>query len=287
MNIHKSIVLQVDYNNKGYFMSTPIGTTTGSSSCSHLEDKKYLMSEKKRTSHFRYVPIAIGGVSIFQILLHINATASFNRHLRFEPTKRLELWRYVTYMFVHDDWSHLVLNVFIQCVFATLLELNQGRLKILTIYILGGLNGVLGAACLHPDLIVGASAGGYALLSANMADLILNFETIPYKIYRTISICILILFDIIYDVTHVAVKQEPLVSWQAHFFGGLTGILLGFVVFNSEEYCKLRRIYFWIGSIFYLMLLLCFIVLLVQIERCPQNDQHRTHSGRKYFIYLC
>lgn len=94
-------------------------------------------------------------------------------------------------MLVHDGWSHLALNVVMQCIFATLLELSQvgkcncqrkvkngafglqGRLRVLTIYFPGGVTGILGAACLHPDLVVGASAGGYSLLLSNVADLVL------------------------------------------------------------------------------------------------------------------
>lgn len=49
----------------------------------------------------------------------------------------------------------------------------QGRFRVLAVYFLGGISGVLGAACLHPDLVVGASAGGYSLLLSNVADLML------------------------------------------------------------------------------------------------------------------
>lgn len=54
-----------------------------------------------------------------------------------------------------------------------------------------------------------------------------NYETINYKLYRSISICTLVLFDILYDIVHVCTKKEPQVSWQAHFFGGISGIFLG------------------------------------------------------------
>lgn len=76
-------------------------------------------------------------------------------------------------MLVHDDWYHLMLNVVIQCIFAVLLEKRQGHLRVLILYFLGGFTGVLGAACVHPDLVIGASAGVYALLISNVSDIIL------------------------------------------------------------------------------------------------------------------
>lgn len=184
-------------------------------------------SRKIKWYHYNKLPVAIMSVSLCQIIFHVSSTLALNKLLRFEPTRRLELWRYITYMLVHDDWSHLALNVIIQCIFAALLEFNQGRFRVLAVYFLGGISGVLGAACLHPDLVVGASAGGYSLLLSNVADLMLNYETINYKLYRSISICTLVLFDILYDIVHVCTKKEPQVSWQAHFFGGISGIFLG------------------------------------------------------------
>nr|XP_023028435.1 inositol-3-phosphate synthase-like [Leptinotarsa decemlineata] len=77
-------------------------------------------------------------------------------------------------MLVHDDWYHLMLNVVIQCIFAILLEKRQGHLRVVILYILGGITGVLGASCIHPDLVIGASAGVYALLISNIADIVLK-----------------------------------------------------------------------------------------------------------------
>jgi len=54
-----------------------------------------------------------------------------------------------------------------------------------------------------------------------------NYETINYILYQATSICTLVLFDILNDIVHVCTKKEPQVSWQAHFFGGISGIFLG------------------------------------------------------------
>jgi len=252
-------------------------------SFNHHKPTKTILKDQKVTWHdFRYAPIAIVAVSAFQIVFHIYSTPQLNKYLRFEPSKRTDLWRYVTYMLVHDDWSHLALNIVIQCIFAALLEINQGRLKVLAIYFLGGITGVLGAACLHPDLVVGASAGGYALLLSNVADLMLNFETINYKLYRSVSIATLVLFDVVYDIVHVSSKKEPQISWQAHFFGGLTGMFLGMVLFKCEKPQKVTKTVFWLGLIFYLIFVVSFISLTIQIGKCTPGNLIRYK-----YTYLC
>lgn len=110
---------------------------------------------------------------LFQIILHIFANKSLREQLRFEPRKQYESWRFITYMLVHDDWIHLGLNIIMQCLFALFLEHRQGSLRVLLLYSLAGITGVLGAACVHPDLVIGASAGVYALLISNFADILL------------------------------------------------------------------------------------------------------------------
>lgn len=95
------------------------------------------------------------------------------KSLRFDPNNQFELWRFVTYIFLHGSWYHLILNVIIQCIFAWYLEKQQGNFRVSLIYVLSGITGALGAACVLPDLIVGASAGVYALLISHIAHIIL------------------------------------------------------------------------------------------------------------------
>ncbi|XP_072388673.1 protein rhomboid isoform X2 [Diabrotica undecimpunctata] len=150
-------------------------TTPGSS----IDEEKclvpYQISPQFRKKWIRWenTPFGILAISFIQLLIHIFATASLRKALRFEPDKRIELWRFFTYMLIHDGWYHFMLNIVIQCIFAVLLEKRQGHLRVLILYFLGGFTGVLGASCVHPDLVIGASAGVYALLISNIPDIIL------------------------------------------------------------------------------------------------------------------
>lgn len=95
------------------------------------------------------------------------------KSLRFDPNNQFELWRFFTYIFLHGSWHHLILNVLIQCLFAWYLEKHQGNARVGLLYIISGVIGALGAACVLPDLIIGASAGVYALLISQIAHIIL------------------------------------------------------------------------------------------------------------------
>lgn len=76
-------------------------------------------------------------------------------------------------MLLHEDDVHLTLNLFLQCTFAFFLEKKQGRLKVGIVYLVGGITGVLGAFCINPGILIGASAGVYSLLISLVADLYL------------------------------------------------------------------------------------------------------------------
>ncbi|KAG5892709.1 hypothetical protein JTB14_002834 [Gonioctena quinquepunctata] len=267
---------------------------------SSVDEEKYLVpyqirpKVKKKWYSLENLPFAILGVSFIQILFHAFATNHIQKFLRFEPSKRIEIWRFVTYMLVHDDWYHLILNVVIQCIFAILLEKRQGRLRVLVLYLLGGVTGVLGASCVHPDLVIGASAGVYALLISNISDIILNFQNVKYKIYRGSSIAVLVIFDVVYNIVHVYAKKEPVISWEAHFVGGAAGLLLGLVIFRSHEnaaeaskFVGINRALLWTGLILYSIVVISFVIISVQIKKCtPTNviDVKLISVGRKIFF---
>ena len=99
------------------------------------------------------------------------------------------MWRFLTYQFVHVNAQHLISNMVMQLFLGVPLELSQsgwlGTLKLLTLYTSGVLYGsVLGTLLPHPTKrLAGASAGVYALISAHLASLILNWKE-DGKVFR-------------------------------------------------------------------------------------------------------
>ncbi|CAH1154286.1 unnamed protein product [Phaedon cochleariae] len=269
--------------------STP--STPGSS----VDEEKYLVPYrirprvKKKWLRIENVPIATIAVTIIQIAFHIFSTPSVEKHLRFEPSKRTQIWRFLTYMLVHDDWYHLLLNVVIQCIFAILLEKRQGRFRVLVLYFLGGVTGVMGASCVHPNMVIGASAGVYALLISNIADIVLNSTAVRFKIYRVCSIGVLVLFDVIYNIVHIYARKEPVISWEAHVVGGISGLLIGFLIFKSdcqtEKLSERKTIFnaiFWTSLVLYCTMLIGLVLVSVQIKKCtPASDIYVK------YVYFC
>lgn len=80
-------------------------------------------------------------------------------------------WQFVTYMFVHGSWSHIIFNMFALFVFGMQVERSIGTKEFILFYILCGLlSGLLSEAAYWflgwNVLLMGASGAIYALLLA-------------------------------------------------------------------------------------------------------------------------
>ncbi|KAJ8949221.1 hypothetical protein NQ314_008281 [Rhamnusium bicolor] len=80
--------------------------------------------------------------------------------------------------------------------------------------------------------------------------------------------------------------KEPLISWEAHFVGGLAGLFLGLVFFksnqNQNKTTKINNVLFWTGLILYFALMISFVILTIQIKKCtPVNTIHVR------YVYFC
>ncbi len=68
----------------------------------------------------------------------------------FNPRRRRELWRFITYIVVHAGWQHLLINVFLQLLVGLPLEMSNGSLRVGTVYMSGALFGSLGVSAILP-----------------------------------------------------------------------------------------------------------------------------------------
>lgn len=91
---------------------------------------------------------------------------------------------------------------------------------------------------LEPELyVMGASGGVYALLISQLANILLNFKELPYKLHRAVAVAVLALADIAASLYHYFSLGNvcPRISWAAHSSGALAGFLLGLVLFKSSK----------------------------------------------------
>lgn len=106
--------------------------------------------------------------------MYMFATKDVRNLLIYNPRRKCDLWRFLTYMILHNDCTHLSLNVIIQFFLASPLEYEQGHVRTIAIYLGGGLAGSLGASIFDKEsMLVGASGGIYALLISHIAHIIL------------------------------------------------------------------------------------------------------------------
>lgn len=182
-------------------------------------------------------------------------------------------------MLLHDSWFHLSLNVIIQCLFAAALEKKQGHGRVGALYLGGGALGALGASCIRPDLVIGASAGVYALLTSHISHVLLNFQTIKYKIYRCVSVLIIVASDIAYNLGHFYFKGQPIISWGAHAIGAITGFILGLVLYKNIDNNSMKKslpknnsILFWIGIILFSVLITTLSFIAIEIKKCTPPE---------------
>ncbi|EDW30100.1 GL22508 [Drosophila persimilis] len=80
--------------------------------------------------------------------------------LVYRPDRRLQVWRFFSYMFLHANWFHLGFNIIIQLFFGIPLEVMHGTGRIGVIYLAGVFAGSLGTSVVDSEVfLVGASGG--------------------------------------------------------------------------------------------------------------------------------
>ncbi|XP_035775346.1 protein rhomboid-like [Anopheles albimanus] len=180
------------------------------------------------------VPWSLLFVSALQITVFTIKNDTIYWALIFSPLKQHQIWRFVTYTFLHAGCVHLVLNIIIQLLVAFPLETEQGHRRVLLVYFTGVLAGGLGASVFEPTLMVGASAGVYCLLMSHIPHIIMNFRALSYRYYRLLAVLVLCISDVLYSIRHCLTKGnlQPRIGVAAHVSGALCGLVIGFVFFR-------------------------------------------------------
>ncbi|CAG0916631.1 unnamed protein product [Notodromas monacha] len=123
--------------------------------------------------------------------------------LIYDPTKRYQAWRFLSYMLVHAGWTHIIFNVLIQVVLGLPLEMVHHWWRILLIYCVGVICGSLGTSITDPNVyLVGASAGVYAIMAAHLSAVILNWSEMDFGWFRLVFFFVLTGIDVGVAVYH-------------------------------------------------------------------------------------
>jgi membrane associated rhomboid family serine protease len=92
----------------------------------------------------------------------------------YNPWRRQEAWRFITYMFVHVGVMHILMNLIVQIFLGVALELVHCWWRVLLVYLAGVFAGSMGTSLSNPFIyLAGASGGVYALITAHIATIIM------------------------------------------------------------------------------------------------------------------
>nr|CAB3265566.1 rhomboid-related protein 2 [Phallusia mammillata] len=172
--------------------------------------------------------------------------------LIFDPSKRQEVWRFFTYMFLHAGLEHILFNLLIQLLLGIPLEMVHGGLRVGAIYIAGVVGGSLASSVFDPYTpLVGASGGVYALFSAQLANVILNGDVMHKlsSLLRTIFVLLVLCGDFGYSIYRrfQTTSSGARVSFVAHVAGAIAGLTVGLMVLYNFKKNLRDKILFWIA----------------------------------------
>ncbi|KAL7061123.1 hypothetical protein AAHC03_09087 [Spirometra sp. Aus1] len=223
------------------------------------------------------ITVAQIAVFVYYALLHAldnnpynDVTASsgvpYNSPLIYLPTKRYECWRFVSYMFIHNGYIHLVFNCLLQLVLGTLLELVHKFWRVGIVYLLGVLAGSLAHSVSDPFVaLAGASGGCYALIGAHVASIIINWQTMqagwlknPVNFLSSGAVRLFLIILLAGGDTALAIysrfsnpDQATQIGFVAHLGGFIAGVLVGVPVLRNLEVERWEKVCFWICIFLY------------------------------------
>ncbi|XP_050092933.1 protein rhomboid-like [Anopheles aquasalis] len=174
----------------------------------------------------------------------------------YNPNLRYEVWRFLTYMFVHTGLMHLIINLVFQIFLGVALELVHCWWRVTLVYLAGVVAGSIGTSLFTPRVfLAGASGGVYALITAHIATIIMNWSQMQYAIlqlYVFLAFCITDLGTSIYNSIHDPFNK---VGYVAHASGALAGFFVGIGVLRNLKVVPWERKLWWCAVTIYFMLM--------------------------------
>lgn len=199
----------------------------------------------------------------------------------YNPHKRYQAWRYITYMFVHVGYVfhfvlplsivcirriknfipnrvfHLVVNLLVQIMLGIPLEMVHKWWRVLIIYLAGVVAGSLGTSVSDPRVyLAGASGGVYALITAHVATILMNWSQMEFAVLQLLVFLVVTSADIgqaIYNRYVLATDDQ--VGYVAHFAGAIAGLLVGINVLRNLEVKTWEKVVWWASIITYTALM--------------------------------
>ncbi|TDG47361.1 hypothetical protein AWZ03_006220 [Drosophila navojoa] len=248
--------------------TTAAGAANTATTCNMppMETDELMMLKFEHRKHWPWfiLMISVIEIAIFAYDRYTMPAQSFGQPvpipsdsvLVYRPDRRLEVWRFFSYMFLHANWFHLGFNIIIQLFFGVPLEVMHGTARIGVIYLAGVFAGSLGTSVVDSEVfLVGASGGVYALLAAHLANITLNYAHMKSASTQLGSVVIFVSCDLGYALytqyfdgaATPAFAKGPQVSYIAHLTGALAGLTIGFLVLKNFGHREYEQLIWWLA----------------------------------------
>ncbi|CAL4122434.1 unnamed protein product, partial [Meganyctiphanes norvegica] len=221
--------------------------------------------------------------------METNQPAPIYSPLTYNPQRRYEAWRYITYALIHSGYMHLVNNLIMQVVLGTLLELVHKWWRVMLVYFAGVAAGSLATSVTSPSTyLAGASGGVYAIVYAYIGNLILNWSEMFLPWIQVIVLAVLMSFDVGFAIwdTYFA-EQVSSTGHMAHLGGALAGILVGVNVLRNLKREPWERYCWWIAFVIFVILMGTGIILNIVLpvpDFYPKSDFSAMSKAREDFF---
>lgn len=198
---------------------------------------------------YRHPPFFITFISIFELFVFVfyalrieepislTGPVPFKSKLIYNPYRRYEVWRYLTYTLIHAGYWHITFNLLIQLAVGVPLEVVHGFTPLFVIYFGGVIGGALGNSIADShSYLAGASSGCYALIAAHLSNLILNWSEMKNPCIKLLALLTFTCTDFgtaVYERHFKVGKVAYRTSYGGHIAGALSGLLLGLAVLRN------------------------------------------------------
>nr|XP_023026315.1 rhomboid-related protein 2-like [Leptinotarsa decemlineata] len=174
----------------------------------------------------------------------------------YDPSRRHEAWRFLTYMFVHIGGSH-------QIILGVPLEMVHTWWRVLLVYFSGVLAGSLATSVSDPSIyLAGASGGVYAIITAHIATIIMNWSEMTFPLVQLMFFLLITSIDVgtaIYNRYWLNLDEN--IGYMAHIAGALAGLLVGIWVLKNFIPSKKETYLWWAALVVYIVCMGVMIVL--------------------------
>lgn len=216
-------------------------------------------------------PLFIIFISVLQVFAHIYArmNGKYGTYLIwYDTSKRYEIWRFVSYMLVHnyEDDLHLVGNVALQIIIGVPLEMIHKFWRISALYLAGVICGSLLWSLYYKSsrkTLDGASAGGVALTTAHISSCLMNWSDMKYP-YAQLTFLIIVNLIIInggLSISHNIEDYDGYLYNKSHIGGMFGGFTVGICVQRTFSSRPWKKFLWW-------LCLISFIIFIVVTVSC-------------------